>query len=59
MINDIKNRAKKLEKSIIDINIKSEGKISLTECYFLPYQVREMYYELYNKYVEKINKKSS
>lgn len=57
IINELKKRAENLEESLIDIHIKTEGKVSLTECYSMPYKIRQIYYKLHNKYVEEQNKK--
>lgn len=53
IINELKKRAKDFEESIIDIHIKTEGKVSLLECYSLPYKIRQIYYKKYNEYQEK------
>ena len=45
IINELKKRAENLEESLIDIHIKTEGKVSLTECYSMPYKIRQIYYK--------------
>lgn len=57
VIGELKKRAENFEELLIDIHIKTEGKLSLMECYSMPYKVRQMYYKLHNKYVEEQNKK--
>jgi hypothetical protein len=37
------------------LSIKTDGKVSLTEVYSLPYNVRESFKKLYNKFIEEKN----
>lgn len=55
-LNDMNLRAKSLEESLLDIPIKTEGKISLLEVYNMPFLVREMYKKMVNKYNEQKNR---
>lgn len=55
LIKDLKSRAKKLEESIIDISVRTEGAVSLTEAYSMPFKVRDMYYRLHKKYIDDKN----
>ena len=52
----MKERAETFEKSLINITIKSEGKISILEVYGLPYLLRELYIKTFNEYQEEKNK---
>jgi len=38
------------------MNIKSEGKISLSDAYALPFYMREKYIKMFNEYIEEKNK---
>ena len=55
-IDTLKERAKNFEKSLLSLNIKSEGNISLTNAYFMPYMIREEYIKEFNSYMEVKNK---
>lgn len=55
LIKDLKSRAKKLEESIIDISVRTEGAVSLLEAYSMPFKVRDMYYHLHKKYIDDKN----
>ena len=50
---------KTLETNLMMICIKSEGRISLSEVYQMPYQSRERFVESFNKYVEEKNKQNT
>lgn len=55
-MNTLYSRAEGLEKSLINLNIRSEGKISIFEAYQMPYLQREMYIKLYNEFSEEKRK---
>jgi len=48
-----------LEKNLMLLSIKSEGKLSLSEVYQMSYLERECYINAFNEYADEKNKKSS
>ena len=58
MLDALYSRAESLEKSLINLNIRTEGKISIFEAYQMPYLQREMYIKLYNEFSEEKRKAS-
>jgi hypothetical protein len=55
----MKERAETFEKSLLTMNINTEGKLSLSEIYQMPFNIREHYIKLYNQYIDTKNKLSS
>lgn len=56
-IHNYNERAETLEKSLIQLSVMSEGKVSLTEVYNMTFTQREMYIKLFNEYNDMKNKK--
>jgi hypothetical protein len=56
LLDSLYKRANNLEKSLLNLSIRTEGKISLQEIYAMPYLQREMYIKLTNEYYEEKNK---
>jgi len=52
----LKERADAFQKSLISLNIKSEGKVSLLEAYNLPFLLREEYIKTFNEFQDEKNK---
>lgn len=52
----LKERAESFQKSLISLNIKSEGKLGISEIYQLPFLFREEYIKTFNEYQEEKNK---
>ena len=52
----LKERADSFQKSLITLNIKSEGKLAISEIYQLPYLLREEYVKTFNEYQDEKNK---
>lgn len=52
----LSERARQLKESILNICIKSEGKVSLTEVFNMPYNLREDYIKYFNQYLEEKKK---
>ena len=58
-IQSLYTRANDFEKSLIELTIRSEGKLSLSEVYAMNFVQRELYIKCYNEYMnEKSNNKS-
>ena len=47
------------EKNLFMLSIKSEGKLSITEIYQMPFLMRKRYVESFNEFVEEKNRKNS
>lgn len=52
-----KEISQSLEKSLMMIHIKSDGHLSLSDVYNMPYKMRELYIKANNEFVEEQNKK--
>lgn len=50
---------KAFEKNLLNISIRSEGRVSLTEVYQMPYLLREQFVDSFNEWVDEKNKKNS
>ena len=48
-----------LEKNLMLLSIRSEGKLSLTEVYQMSYLERESYIKAFNEFADEKNKKTS
>lgn len=55
-LEELSERANNLTNSIIDISIKSDGKLSLNEVFNMPYELREGYIKCFNRYLEEKKK---
>lgn len=53
-----KDQTKEIEESIISLNVRTEGKISISEAFSMPYKLREIYIKSTNKYIEEKNKQA-
>lgn len=59
MIDGLNSRANKLEENLLNLSIHSEGRVSITEVYQMPFKQREMFIKLHNKYIDEKNKSNN
>lgn len=57
LIEDYKEKEKRFEKNLLLIHIKSDGHLSLSDIYNMPFKMRELYIQANNEFIEEQNKK--
>ena len=51
-----KKQTTEIEESIMSLNIRTEGKVSLSEAFSMPFKLRDLYVKSTNKYIDDKNK---
>ena len=57
MLERYKEYEKAFEKNLLMMHIKSDGHLSLSDVYNMPYKMRQSYIEANNEFVDERNKK--